>query len=485
MAQFQFPRVSRLLGWTHPRPITSKLRTRHYRPHLESLEDRMLPSTFVVTSRNDSGTGSLRSAILSVNADPSLSLDVIDFNIPPTAPPFINIVSPLPVITHQVFVDGSSQPGFISSPIVDLKGPALPLPIGLAIRATGAVTPFVGAIKALKIDNFVTGISIQDAGSSTPANMLLINNSIMAAPGGNGIVFLAGTADTTAQIVSNSITTVGMGRGIAVLTAGTTDKFTFAGNTITASGGGDGILTQGTAASASLTYKGNKLSVQTGGQGIALNTSPNTTAAAFVSNMITTVGGGHGVAISTTGQSAVLNFVGNTVHASGGGDAVKVSGNAMVNDLTVTSVNQLFAKNGADALHVTLSPLSKTTVRVVNNLLNTSSLGTGLLLQGGPMFQALVQGNDCNNNRVGVAVFGNGVTAGNVDLGGGSLGSTGGNNFKSFVSATPTSYAIGLFHVASGYSMHAMLNLFSVSPLLVIADGSHDPGALGSGAILT
>src|SRR6516165_4494662 len=106
MAQFQFPRFSRLLRWTHPRPITSKLRTRLYRPHLESLEDRMLPSTFIVTSRNDSGTGSLRSAILSVNADPSLSLDVIDFNIPPTAPPFINIVSPLPVITHQVFVDG-------------------------------------------------------------------------------------------------------------------------------------------------------------------------------------------------------------------------------------------------------------------------------------------------------------------------------------------------------------------------------------------
>jgi hypothetical protein len=444
----------------------------------------MLPSTFVVTSHNDSGPGSLRTAILSVNADPSLSLDTIDFNIPPTAPPFINLTSPLPVITHQVFIDGTSQFGFMGTPIVELNGAAVPGATGLVIRATGAVNPFVGAIKALKIDNFSTGIRILDAGSSTPANMQLVNNSIVSTPGGSGIVFLAGTADTTALFMKNAITTAGMGHGIAALTAGTTDKLTFAGNTIMTSGGGDGIIAQGTATSTFLTFNTNTLVVNTGGQGIALSTSPNSTAAAFITNTITTMGGGHGVAIATAGKSTVFNFSGNTVHASGGGDAIKVSGNALANSLTFTS-NQLFAKSGADALVLTLSTSSNTNAHVVNNVLNTSSLGRGLVLQGGPTFQALVQGNNCNTNRVGVAVIGDGTTAGNVDLGGGSLGSTGGNIFTTFFSATPMSYAIGLFHVATSYAMHAMLNMFSVPPTAVIADATHDTGALGSGSILT
>jgi hypothetical protein len=73
-----------------------------------------------------------------------------------------------------------------------------------------------------------------------------------------------------------------------------------------------------------------------------------------------------------------------------------------------------------------------------------------------------------------------------VDLGGGSLGNTGGNDFRSFTTATATSYAIGLFNVASTYSLDAKSNLFSVGdPTTVIADGSHDPAAGGSGTIVT
>ena len=61
----------------------------------------------------------------------------------------------------------------------------------------------------------------------------------------------------------------------------------------------------------------------------------------------------------------------------------------------------------------------------------------------------------------------------------------GGNNFKSFLAATPTSYSIGLFSVSSAYTMDAKMNLFSVSPPLTIADGSHDTAAGGRGSILT
>jgi hypothetical protein len=81
-------------------------------------------------------------------------------------------------------------------------------------------------------------------------------------------------------------------------------------------------------------------------------------------------------------------------------------------------------------------------------------------------------------------VFGNGTTAGVIDLGGGSLGSKGGNDFTSFSTANDNSYAIGLFNVSSGYTMQALGNVFRVAdPTQVIADGTHDPGAGGSGKI--
>src|SRR5262249_17608199 len=40
------------------------------RPWLEQLEDRQLPSTYLVTNTNDAGDGSLRQAILDANANP-------------------------------------------------------------------------------------------------------------------------------------------------------------------------------------------------------------------------------------------------------------------------------------------------------------------------------------------------------------------------------------------------------------------------------
>jgi nitrous oxidase accessory protein NosD len=186
----------------------------------------------------------------------------------------------------------------------------------------------------------------------------------------------------------------------------------------------------------------------------------------------------------TAGTTDKLNISGNTIHASGGGAGIRTQGSATSTFPTFIG-NKVFATSGGDALVLQLSTSSKTAARVQSNILNTNNMGVGLLLQGGPMFQAVVQSNDFHNNRVGVAVIGNGATAGNVDLGGGTLGSTGGNNFKSFLSATPTSYAIGLFHVASSYSMDAKLNLFTPPPPTVIADGSHDTPAGGSGSIIT
>jgi hypothetical protein len=90
------------------------------RPRVQVLEDRVLPSAYVVTTTADSGVGSLRDAIMQVNADPSVT--EIDFNITAasdtgggfnatTGVATIAPLTALPAITNAVLVDGYTQAG--------------------------------------------------------------------------------------------------------------------------------------------------------------------------------------------------------------------------------------------------------------------------------------------------------------------------------------------------------------------------------------
>jgi hypothetical protein len=80
-------------------------------------------ATFTVTNTNDSGAGSLRQAILDANANPGA--DMITFNIPGVGSHTIAPTSLLPEITDPVTIDGTTQPGFSGSPIIELNGAAL------------------------------------------------------------------------------------------------------------------------------------------------------------------------------------------------------------------------------------------------------------------------------------------------------------------------------------------------------------------------
>jgi hypothetical protein len=75
--------------------------------------------TLTVTTINDSGSGSLRQAILDANAN--AGPDVICFDID-GATWTIAPTSPLPVITDALTIDGTTQPGFAGAPIVELSG---------------------------------------------------------------------------------------------------------------------------------------------------------------------------------------------------------------------------------------------------------------------------------------------------------------------------------------------------------------------------
>ncbi|NNF57962.1 MAG: T9SS type A sorting domain-containing protein [Rhodothermaceae bacterium] len=66
-------------------------------------------TTFIVTTTNDSGTGSLRQAILDANANSGT--DEIHFDIPGGGPHPIQPEDLLPTVTEAVTIDGLTQPG--------------------------------------------------------------------------------------------------------------------------------------------------------------------------------------------------------------------------------------------------------------------------------------------------------------------------------------------------------------------------------------
>jgi hypothetical protein len=84
--------------------------------------------TIVVTNTADSGAGSLRQAILDSNASAGVR-DHITFSIPGSGLHTIAPATALPVITDPVFIDGSSQPGYIFPfPLVELNGTGIAAP---------------------------------------------------------------------------------------------------------------------------------------------------------------------------------------------------------------------------------------------------------------------------------------------------------------------------------------------------------------------
>jgi hypothetical protein len=104
-----------------------------------------------VTNTNDSGVGSLRNAIIFANSNPGF--DFIRFNIPGTAPFLINVLTSLPAITDRVSINGTSQPGYVDAPLVEVRGTSTAVN-GFRINAGGS------SIRGLAINGFGVGIFV-------------------------------------------------------------------------------------------------------------------------------------------------------------------------------------------------------------------------------------------------------------------------------------------------------------------------------------
>ena len=161
--------------------------------------------TFVVANVNDSGPGSLRQAILDANANPGL--DSIAFNI---AGPSRRIqpITGLPSILEPVVIDGSTQPGFAGTPIIELNG-SMSASVGLFVNAPGST------IRSLVINGFnLGGIAIGANGHGSRVEGCYIGTDVtgkIAIPnGGPGVAIrsseniIGGTTASKRNVISGN-----------------------------------------------------------------------------------------------------------------------------------------------------------------------------------------------------------------------------------------------------------------------------------------
>ncbi len=116
---------------------------------------------FTVTSPADSGTGTLREAILQANATPNVAgNDRIAFALPGTGVHSIAPATSLPSITEAVDIDGTTQPGFNGQPLIELNGAnAGSTASGLTLLTSGC------SIRGLGINRFRNyGVNLQGYG---------------------------------------------------------------------------------------------------------------------------------------------------------------------------------------------------------------------------------------------------------------------------------------------------------------------------------
>jgi hypothetical protein len=213
-----------------------------FRSHLESLETRLTSTTFTVSSLADSGPGSLRAAITSVNSNDT-NQNVIDFSVAGV----IQLTSgALPAIANTVNMDGTSAPGFAGAPVVEIdnngfagltlageesnlaslsivnaNGPGVTLSGEGEYSARGNAITVVGNYIGLALNGSVAantgvGLFIDNSVGDTIGGTTAADRNIISGNGAGGIeVGPPGTPGLVASILGNFIGTDPTGQAAA------------------------------------------------------------------------------------------------------------------------------------------------------------------------------------------------------------------------------------------------------------------------------
>lgn len=280
------------------------------RPSVESMETRLVLSTFTVSNLNDAGAGSLRMAIADANG--TAGADVINFSVSGT---ITLTTGALPAITGQVNIDGTTAPGFAGRPVVAVDynnfaglefdtGSA-----GSALRSLALVDASGAGVTLNDRSNLIVGntIGLGLDGSTVMANRgdgLVINPTSDHNVIGVTSTLVPGITTNAISVASNVISGNG-GNGIAVHNSnGNLIVANYVGTDVT------GTLNRGNLASGVVLDGGSSLNAI--GGTITFNNSSGTVPD---SNLISG-NGGNGIlltGLNTGGNLIASNFVGTTV----------------------------------------------------------------------------------------------------------------------------------------------------------------------------
>lgn len=408
---------------------------------IEQLEKRLLFTTVVVTNTLSSGAGSLNDAILAVNNSTDQS-NTIQFNLASDGSvQSIPVTSALPALKDAmgvsgktVTIDGTSEPGYAGSPLVQLVGPSAGNMIGLEVdmMATVQGLAIFGFVGNSNTNGFGLYLGAGSDGSIVQNNVLGDFNGAGANGNQVGLVIDSNNVSVVDNLISGNIgdgidvnavsgihiggTTAGSGniiggnRGVGITFFNTTASFV-QGNRIgiDAAGNalgdvGDGILVTGGGSlqiGGSTSGTGNAIAA-TEGNGIKIQASANDT---IVGNFIGT---------NADGTSADPSFANQ-----GTGIFVLNSSNVVIGGPTAASRNIISNNVGSGIL---FGADSSTGDVVENNFIGTDVTGTITLPNQGDGIDAWGSNIQILSNvisssvGVGIDISGNLVAFGNNDL---------------------------------------------------------------------
>src|SRR4051794_547699 len=170
-------------------------------------------STFTVTNTNDSGAGSLRAAITGAN---NAGSGTVTFSIG-SGVQTITPLSALPDVLANVTIDGTTQPGYAGTPLIELNNSLVVPPSGLwclqssgTIRALAmnrcsgrAIGVFGGTLTACFIGTDVTG-------HTALPNAVGVNGLHSGTP-----IHIGGNTDAEGNLISGNLVDVILSSGQA------------------------------------------------------------------------------------------------------------------------------------------------------------------------------------------------------------------------------------------------------------------------------
>jgi parallel beta-helix repeat protein len=422
--------------------------------------------TFTVSNTNLTGAGSLKQAIISANANPGT--DTIVFQISGTPPFTISPTNALDAIADSVVIDGTTQPGYTSKPVIELNGAnAGSGTIGLRF-ASGASTLHGLAINRFKaaeiqldspsntiVGNFigtdVTGSLARAGGShgiwvNTAGNLIGGTNSgdgnVISGNGDDGIYLLSCSGNVVQGnlIGVNAAGTAALGNannGIVIYSASSNligGPFVTASNIISGNGQ-SGVYITGTTAAGNV-IQGNRIGTDRSGSNAVANAADDGISIIYApGNVISSnqISGNALSGVSIQGAGAIGNVVtGNLIGTAVDGKIALANHNSGVS-ISGAGGNQIGGTNAGEG-----------------NVISGNSMD-GITLTGGTKTN-LVQGNFIGVTATGTAALRNGQNG--ITCSGAMANTIGGaiTAARNIISGN-TSNGVGIFQTSDSGNM--------------------------------